>query len=133
MLSQWQMEHDAQVAKGEICKTCGKYYPKMWVGGSHSLYPGYPVNCASCDEIFSSKPLSHHKFVRCPKCHMTFEATDEMSEKKLFQVWCGETIEMSCPHCDCDFMVETRCEVTFTSPALEEEPIIEEESEENDD
>ena len=121
-MSDWEERQKQDIALGKVCRTCGKYYPKMF-NSCNSLYPGYPVNCSACDGIHSNAELSHHKYVRCPQCGHTCDGFECLGERGMEKIWCGDEIEVWCDECDHKFKVQTRYEVTFISPAIDVQPV----------
>lgn len=104
----WSAYRKAQVANGEICSQCGKIIP--FIGGSS----GHPKTCSECKgmEAQSGEEVSHHSYVRCPKCGFLMEASE-------LEVYEDGDHEVSCWKCDHDFTITTSVSFSFTSPPRE--------------
>jgi hypothetical protein len=103
----WKAYEAAQVAAGERCKSCGKYFsPLPWPT------PG-PRECYGCIELTKIPEVSHHSKVRCPACRHTWDVgeSEDLYSEGEHSVYCHE--------CNHEFEVTTNVSYEFVSPELE--------------
>lgn len=99
-----QVEIAAEVAAGKWCSRCGHYL---------LFAKGHPDKCYSCKQLDNSGEVTHHKYIRCPKCLRTFDPSDA----DYYSLYRDGDHDIACPDCSHSFLISTRTSYTFTSPA----------------
>lgn len=106
----WAAYHDAQVNAGETCYECGHYI--IFSDGKGKR------KCADCRSLDSDEgAVDHSDKVRCPKCRHQMN----ISESELWSLYEDGEHDVSCRHCDHDFVVVTSVSYSFESPELIDE------------
>ena len=123
----WEACRKAEVAAGERCKTCGSsvYTPRFGISIDSPVIG--PKDCGECSDIGKPEELSHSQYFRCPKCGH-FNDPGYTENYKLFED--GEH-EVGCGECDHDFTVSTSVSYDFTSPAMIQEDVEEDEDDQD--
>lgn len=72
--------------------------------------------CRTCAAAAKDEKMSSDRAIRCPACR----ATIDPSERDWWEYGVFEegNHDVSCPHCDHDFEVQTWIRHTFESPAM---------------
>ena len=108
----WEAYEKARVDAGEKCMTCGSYISLL------SRNTG-PVECYKCRALAEdSDAIYHSSHLRCPKCKHSWEACGDYDDYDRYEP--GDH-DVECPACEHEFMITTRVEYNFESPALEKE------------
>lgn len=95
----------AQVANGERCSLCDSFI---------AMPSGKVSVCYHCKDIGDEEELTHHKFIRCPKCKGTFDPY----ENETYDVLEDGEHDLICPSCDHEFTITTQVSYSFVSPAV---------------
>ena len=104
----WQAYRQAEIDIGERCYKCGEFILLFTrENKTQSL-------CGACIDLLKNDEVSHHSYVRCPKCQ---DITNVFGSERYELYQEGEH-EVSCSECDCDFEVRTDVEYKFTSPKV---------------
>ena len=102
----WASYKKAQKENGEYCYKCGA----LIVLGRG----GYRRSCYQCDELRNGSSVTHNKFIRCPKCELSFSPYDSECYELLSE---GEH-SIHCIECNHCFEIETSVQYSFRSPDL---------------
>ena len=99
-----RVEIQAEVDAGKWCSRCGHYL---------LFAKGHPDKCHSCKSLDGPGEVSHHKYIRCPKCFRSFDPSDA----DYYSLYREGDHQVTCGDCSHQFDVSTRISYTFTSPA----------------
>lgn len=106
------LQHQADVAAGKWCSECNRYL--LWPKGVRD-------QCLACKRLKEPAECDHHKMVRCPKCGLAFDP----SEQDYYSLYSDGEHQVTCGECSHQFEITTRTSYTFTSPARITQPTAE--------
>ena len=109
--------HQAQKDAGERCRQCGGY---MLTG-----IEGVPRTCVSCQCLNTNfdQEVAHEHYIRCPKCHMTFDVHNYASQCDEYDIYQQhDEYEVCCIYCEFCFFITVDVTYTFYSPAIIYDP-----------
>lgn len=120
----WKAYDKARKESGEVCYKCGSYivFSKRYM--------------TLCDPCFKLRSYSNQgevtyntKGIRCPKCRHVMDDPYEIGA----DIYQEGQHDIMCNSCDHEFEIETHVEFSWTSPAMIEVEIEDDEEEPEDD
>jgi len=107
----WSLYYKAQKDAGETCYECGQYIVNVL---KRDFIP-HRQKCKNCESMESDpREISHHSFIRCPKC----KATMIVSDLESYRLYNDGEHEIMCQECEHEFEIRTDIEYSFNSPEL---------------
>jgi hypothetical protein len=114
----WKGYKAAQVAKGEICRDCGKYIFRLGLITNAAGREGGPSTCNQCRDLHENKAsVDHDRIIRCPHCAHEFD-NFKGDDGPFVMGNDGDEVEVDCPECGEEFAVMVHVSYSFTSPKM---------------
>lgn len=119
----WTAYDNARKDSGEACYKCGSYI---------LFGKGYRSMCDPCSKLRSysnrDEVYQNTKGIRCPKCRHVMDDPYDIGA----DIYQEGTHDITCNSCDHEFEIETHVEYSWTSPAMIEEVLEDEDDEDNE-